>query len=431
MEYGFLATMGGFKVTVDQQHDPWILCNGATLTPLEVICAEKMKLLPDLTKQMVINKSKMDYLAKGFLIVQGIWFLIQIISRWTAHLPVTFLELNTLAHTICALGLWGFWWRHKPKDVNEPVMITITKYQAAYLSHDCRFNRLEQPVVEQREDLRAGYGEWKSYIPVAQEQKAQEQEAQEQESQEQEAQEQEAQNVLRRVPGPTDPKIGGWEALTEYQKIRRIDKAFKRDGKFMLIPGEETEYYRWESDQPIHLNEAMIKKLKRLPGIENDNEYSKLTESPGMSDFVRFPNCHNLYLTHEVSNTPDPKLLDRRSDKHFKFVLPLVIVYSGVHAASWNSQFPTTIERLLWRIAIVAITGGSLCIWGLFKFSAKFAKDSVGRSWIASVMGVIGFVIVVMRLYFVVEAFASFRSLPFTAYDTVGWINSVPLPHIA
>src|SRR5437762_1308269 len=169
----------------------------------------------------------------------------------------------------------------------------------------------------------------------------------------------------------------------------------------MLIPGEQTKYYRWKSDQPMHLNENMITKLKLLPRIENNDEHSKLKVFPGMEAFKRYANCPNLYLTHEVSNTPDPKLLCHRSEKPFKFVLFLAFVYSGVHAASWRSQFPTTIEQLWWRLAIVVIAGGSLVLWGLFKVSTKFPKDSAGRRWIASVLGVVGFVIAVMRLYFV------------------------------
>lgn len=113
--------MGGFKVTVDEKYKS-ILCNGSTLTPMGVLRLEEIRGLPHLTREMITDKSKMDYLAKGFL---EVWFLAQIISRWAGELTVTLLELNTLAHTLCAVALWAFWWRRKPKDVNVPVEIKM------------------------------------------------------------------------------------------------------------------------------------------------------------------------------------------------------------------------------------------------------------------------------------------------------------------
>jgi hypothetical protein len=122
----------------------------------------------------------------------------------------------------------------------------------------------------------------------------------------------------------------------------------------------------------------MIEKPQRLPSIEDTPEYSNIKVLHGMDEFKEYPDCPNLYLTHEVSNTPDPKLLRHRSQKSFKYVLFLVILYSGVHAGSWKTQFPTIIEQMWWRIAIFVIAGGGLVLW-LFQISVKFYRNSAGR----------------------------------------------------
>jgi hypothetical protein len=159
-------------------------------------------------------------------------------------------------------------------------------------------------------------------------------------------------NVCHREPDAPNQKVQEWENSTEHQKVRRIDKAFKKDGVFMLIPGPETEHYRWESEQPIHINERMIEKLKRLPEIERSQKYSGLVTAHGFDEYEKYQNCQNLYLTHEVPNAPDPKLLRHRSHKPFNLLLILVLSYSGLHAvAIWSQSFehqpPTPTEKAL------------------------------------------------------------------------------------
>lgn len=456
--------MGGFKVLVDDKYSS-ILCNGSILTALGVLRLEKIRGVPHLTKEMIMDKSKMDYLTKGFFVVQGVWFFAQIVARRADNLTITLLELTILAHTLCAVALWIFWWRCKPKDLNDPVSIRISPAEAAYLSYDCRFRRLQVPVVEQikghvivqidEQDIRdvrphdvermekrdivdvgstvieqmeelvdeemegsvvterlqtnhgSDYGGWQTYIPLSRA----------------------VLNVWHREPDVPNQRVQEWENSTEYQKIRRIDKAFKKDGVFMLIPGQETEHYRWESEQPIHLSEQMIKKLERLPEIEGSQEYSELIAAHGFDEYEKYQNCQNLYLTHEVPNTPDPKLLSHRSQKPFNILLILVLAYSGLHAMIWDKSFelqpPTAIEKMWWETATMVIGVGGLLLWTLFKISAR---KIAWRGWIATVLGGLIFVIAVMRLFLVVEAFIGLRRVPASVYSTVGWI---PLPHIS
>jgi hypothetical protein len=436
--------MGGLKVTVDEECS-WLLCNGSTLTALGVLRLEEIRGVPGLTREAIMDKSKMDYLGKGFFAAQGVWFLAQILSRFST---VTLLELHILAHTLCAVALWALWWRHKPKDVNDPVSIRITTAEAAYLSYDCRFGRLRAPVVgemqghvaEQKEecdisdmnvveqieeivleemeghavperlriDYRTDNRGWKSYLPRPQAEL----------------------DVWRRRPDVPNRKVEEWDNSTEYQKIRRIDKAFKKDGVFMLIPGQETEHYRWQSEQPIHLNEQMIEKLKRLHDIENSEEYHELVKAHGFNEYDQYPNCQNLYLTYEVPNTPDPKLLRHRSKKSFNILLILVLAYSGMHAIMWNNKLQpsTPIEKALWKAAIVVIGAGGLLLWTLFKISAR---KIAWRGWIATVLGGLIFAIAVMRLFLVVEAFIGLRHVPASAYAPIPWIGYIPWPHVA
>ena len=79
--------------------------------------------LPNLSKTLIADKSKADFVAKMLATLQASWFLVQCVARWKAHLTMTLLELNTLAHSICALLMYLFW-MNKPYDIHEPIRLS-------------------------------------------------------------------------------------------------------------------------------------------------------------------------------------------------------------------------------------------------------------------------------------------------------------------
>lgn len=63
-------------------------------------------LIPDVSREKIQDKSKSDRLAKLLTCWQAGYFCIQCVSRLSQQLPVTFLELNVVAHAVCALALF-------------------------------------------------------------------------------------------------------------------------------------------------------------------------------------------------------------------------------------------------------------------------------------------------------------------------------------
>ncbi|KAH0538934.1 hypothetical protein FGG08_004525 [Glutinoglossum americanum] len=71
------------------------------------------KLLPDLrlpTEASIGDRSKADAFSKTFACVQSGWLVTQCIARLAARLPITELELATIAFVVCALAMYFFWW---------------------------------------------------------------------------------------------------------------------------------------------------------------------------------------------------------------------------------------------------------------------------------------------------------------------------------
>lgn len=100
--HGFFVVMGGFHYYYD----------GKPLYPLDssqVVALVKTGTLVPPTEHELKDKSKGDALSKSFIIIQTLWFVIQCIARRIEHLPITKLEIMTLAYTVITIAMYGFW----------------------------------------------------------------------------------------------------------------------------------------------------------------------------------------------------------------------------------------------------------------------------------------------------------------------------------
>lgn len=69
-----------------------------TLTARGMTVLARCGHIPSVRKEEIEDKSKANDLAKAAVIVQATWMLIQVIGRLASGLPVTPLEVNTVAH---------------------------------------------------------------------------------------------------------------------------------------------------------------------------------------------------------------------------------------------------------------------------------------------------------------------------------------------
>ena len=74
------------------------------------------------TEAEIKDRGKSDWLAKSLALLQTSWFVMQCIARGIKHLPVTHLEIVTLAYAAMNFVIYVFWW-NKPLNVNRPVRV--------------------------------------------------------------------------------------------------------------------------------------------------------------------------------------------------------------------------------------------------------------------------------------------------------------------
>lgn len=106
--HSFFASTGGFAFEIDETHDdsgkpqppflPAECPRRLTLTARGVALLAQCGLLPDIAEEEIQDKSKANNMAKGLVVLQASWMLVQVVGRLIVQLPVTLLEVNTVAH---------------------------------------------------------------------------------------------------------------------------------------------------------------------------------------------------------------------------------------------------------------------------------------------------------------------------------------------
>ncbi|KAG5638075.1 hypothetical protein H0H81_001924 [Sphagnurus paluster] len=122
--HGFFADMGGF-----------VECDNGTISRLDVDQLDNYLRRNEIniTKEDIEDKSKGDFLSKLVVVLQVTWFMIHIIARKIQSLPITELEVATLAFALLNFIIYFCWW-NKPLNVRRPLRrkkisdITSTSY---------------------------------------------------------------------------------------------------------------------------------------------------------------------------------------------------------------------------------------------------------------------------------------------------------------
>lgn len=110
MAHNFFASTGGFAFEVEaegaaeprqERVGPFLppgTSRRLTLTARGMALLARCGRLPDIAKADINDKSKANDVAKALVMIQASWMLIQVVGRLIAKMPVTLLEVNTIAH---------------------------------------------------------------------------------------------------------------------------------------------------------------------------------------------------------------------------------------------------------------------------------------------------------------------------------------------
>ena len=127
MVHAFYADMGGFVL-----HTPDCTSFPITAKQIHYLVQQHYLPLPNITKKEICDKSKADIFAKIVASFQAGWLVAQVIARGIQHLPVTLLELSTVALITCT-GAALYFWFNKPLNVETPTNLQLESSVAEIL----------------------------------------------------------------------------------------------------------------------------------------------------------------------------------------------------------------------------------------------------------------------------------------------------------
>ena len=118
--HGFFVSMGGFMLYDGDER----MIQTLSIEKLEDLASQGKIRWPRIAVDEIMDRSKRDVFAKGFAVLQTTWFITQCIARAVYGLPITELEIATLAFAVLN-GLLSFLWWDKPQNVVCPVPVYL------------------------------------------------------------------------------------------------------------------------------------------------------------------------------------------------------------------------------------------------------------------------------------------------------------------
>jgi len=389
--HSFFAAMGGFALDTRGEKANFLPCNrrriALTSEGILYLLENKPSLIPDISESTIKDKSKGSWITKLITCLQATWFCAQCFARWSQGVSVSLLELNTLAHALCAFLIYFFWW-NKPLDIDEPIIIHGESMHrvAAFMCLSAWSNR--------------GIRYNGSYLP----------------------------NLVKRHG-----------TRREHEEEDRLPD---NNGTLELRPGQSAYDFKYTgciSHEPcqckITLSPADIRcwQLAR-EALDSDLviDRDKMSLELDEGETYMFSRTGQLSLVGDRS-TNDPATYNVLSQLSIGILLASLL-YGGIHLVAWNRAFRTTAEAVLWKLSGLGIIAYGVVLSGFTYFDDRtHGKRSSQTEAIWSV--IIDFVMtpgivfyIFCRIYIIVESFLDLFYLPDSAFQVPSW--SQYLPHI-
>jgi hypothetical protein len=93
------------------------------------------------SEEQILDRSKADTVARVITFAQVLWVLIQVIGRLAQRLPISILEITTVAYIFCATITYIAWW-NKPLDIPVPHIVRATYPEREWPKRQTEFDAM-------------------------------------------------------------------------------------------------------------------------------------------------------------------------------------------------------------------------------------------------------------------------------------------------
>ncbi|KIM77491.1 hypothetical protein PILCRDRAFT_11937 [Piloderma croceum F 1598] len=354
--HGFFAVMGGFMLYEDDK--PPSIIDPSDLGPY----LRRGEI--DITQKEIQDRSRGDVLSKGLVVVQTGWFILQCIARSSKHLPITEIELVTLAFATLNFVTYGLWW-DKPLGAQCPYR--IVRKRKPMLQNEAE--REGPAECECEEGRQSGY---KGTVLCR------------------------SKNNILDIG-----KTTGTIARTVPIILTR-----KTMATFHNIAACVHEKGTWRT--VVHV--AWVTYANSLGKIG----YMGLKGSDDIA-----PGAESVRMFYAGKLICDN--MERRATLAASAIATL---FGAIHCIAWSFEFESHTEKWLWRISSLTITCIPPVLFVGFRFDTRIQPEAQILGFPFALLA--GILYVLARILLLVLPFVSLRSLPPGAYQTVHWTTFIP-----
>lgn len=362
-----------------------------------------------ITQNEIKDKGRSDALSKGLVLVQTTWFVIQCIARRIEHLPITELELVTLAFAALNFMTYAVWW-NKPQNVECPVRV----YRKTQTGEDEDQGRGESSTDAELDCQ--GQGERESGT-----------------------QSDGGVTALSTLPdqqhGDTESDQGMRSTITaiqEYLTVHPWHIPFAVLAAVFAVP-IFVVLFAMLMVALSALGLVLIATLIAVVMLVFPPAYM-------IMQVMRLGGANDTHMDAFFGEKGPKQIGPFYSGEHTQTEILLVAVaavfiasiFGGIHCVAWSFDFVSHAEQLLWRIACLTISTAPSILFIIHYVGAadgsKYVK--VLYHWVTMMLGSISLIIcnlyIIARLVLLVLPFMALRSLPHDAYQTVQWTTFIP-----
>jgi hypothetical protein len=321
----------------------------------------------DIRQKEIQDRSCGDTLSKGLVIVQTGWFILQCIARSEEHLPITEIELATLAFTTLNFVTYGLWW-DKPLGVQCPYRVVR------------RGKQISQGEAEDDGEYEYEEGGYKGTVLGR------------------------SKNIVRDIC-----KTAGTIALT-------VPTMFicKTVGTICKLPNA--------TKHAILATVACV--CDKGIGVIGHVAWIAYDNSLGKIGYMGRGNDHIATGAESVPMFYSGKLNHNTERRATLAASAIATLFGAIHLIAWFFEFESHAEKWLWRISSLTITCVPPVFFVGFRFDARVREEARSLGFPLAVLCGVSYILA--RLLLLVLPFVSLRSLPPEAYHTVRWTTFIP-----
>ncbi|KIK53965.1 hypothetical protein GYMLUDRAFT_178282 [Collybiopsis luxurians FD-317 M1] len=386
MTHAFFALMGGFALYKGRT----CICvlRHTSDYPDETLFIGHAKFIGETSQREIGDLCHRDVLGKLVAVSQTAWFMIQLAARSVEGLPITELEIMTLAFATMNVAIYYFWW-NKPQDVGYHIRIQRET------SPDRSDSSIRRDISQRTEQEPEGL--WARMCKFFKSSKE---------------------------------RVLNWsKARTNSPRVRKFRKSCLDKG---VLDGTMVCIIR----PPLQaLMEAL---LENVP----DNMFEEATVPLKIVLVIIYIIAAPLVILAFVIIADEEKyqvekvsLLERTRELEPRYAADNVIMYIAtvvfgvIHCLAWTFNFPSITEERLWRICALLVTFLPLFLVFYHFIYDKYLTSRPGwAKWFTLISLVVFLFYLFARICLVVQAFLALRDLPPGAFETVQL--TIFIPHI-